>query len=207
MSDLFGLAGTELLDGLELPGLRGSDRLPAPDHGPIGLRDRGVRQPCQGSAGPRSRLHRVRTIPGIGPMLGAVFVAEIGDITRFPAPEELTCWAGMTPHHRESDTTVRRGKITKQGSRLVRWAAVESVQRLPGHTRLGASRHPGCQARPQHRRGRRRPPATGVRLLRTTRPPRPRRPARCRVAGARHSGHATRSGLVITLKLGRCAVA
>jgi hypothetical protein len=28
----------------------------------------------------------------------------------------------------------------KQGSRLVRWAAVEAVQRVPGHTRLGEIR-------------------------------------------------------------------
>ncbi len=82
----------------------------------------------------------VQTIPGIGPVLGAVLVAEIGDIHRFFTPEKLTCWAGMTPTHRESDTTVRRGRITKQGSRLVRWAAVESVQRLPATTRLGAFR-------------------------------------------------------------------
>jgi len=33
---------------------------------------------------------------------------------------------------------VHRGRITKQGSRLVRWAAVEAVQR--GHTRLGQTR-------------------------------------------------------------------
>ena len=46
----------------------------------------------------------------------------------------------MTPKHHESDTKVRRGRITKQGSRLVRWAAVESVQRLPKHTMLGAFR-------------------------------------------------------------------
>ena len=39
----------------------------------------------------------------------------------------------MTPRHRESDTTVDRGAITKQGSRLVRWAAVEALQR----TRVG----------------------------------------------------------------------
>jgi transposase IS116/IS110/IS902 family protein len=36
----------------------------------------------------------------------------------------------MTPRHRESDTKVRRGRITKQGNHLVRWAAVEAVQRL-----------------------------------------------------------------------------
>jgi transposase len=41
-------------------------------------------------------------------------------------------WAGMTPRHRESDTTVHRGRIPKQGHPLVRWAAVEAVQRLYG---------------------------------------------------------------------------
>jgi transposase len=82
----------------------------------------------------------VQTIPGIGPVLGAVLVAEIGDVHRFTTADKLTCWAGMTPLHRESDTKVRRGRITKQGSRLVRWAAVESVQRLPAHSHLGAFR-------------------------------------------------------------------
>jgi transposase len=61
-----------------------------------------------------------------------VFVAEIGDVTRFPRPEKLCSWAGMTPRHRESDTTVHRGRITKQGNHLVRWAAIEAVQRLYG---------------------------------------------------------------------------
>lgn len=46
----------------------------------------------------------------------------------------------MTPTHRESDTKVHRGRITKQGSRLVRWAAIESVQRLPKNSQLAAFR-------------------------------------------------------------------
>jgi transposase len=37
-------------------------------------------------------------------------------ITRFRSPEALCSWAGLTPRHRESDTKVVRGKITKQGS-------------------------------------------------------------------------------------------
>jgi len=69
-----------------------------------------------------------------------VFVAEIGDVTRFPDPTRLTSWAGLTPKHHESDTTVHRGRITKQGSRLVRWAADEAVQRAGRHSRLGAHR-------------------------------------------------------------------
>jgi hypothetical protein len=38
----------------------------------------------------------------------------------------------LTPQHRESDTKVVRGKITKQGSKLVRWAALEAIVRYHG---------------------------------------------------------------------------
>jgi transposase len=72
----------------------------------------------------------IQAIPGVGPVLAAVFVAEIGDVTRFARPQHLCSWAGMTPRHRESDTKVHRGRITKQGNHLVRWAAVEAVQRV-----------------------------------------------------------------------------
>lgn len=68
-------------------------------------------------------------VKGIGPVLAAVFVVEIGDITRFGTPDQLACWAGMTPRHYESDRTVRRGHISKEGCALVLWAAVEAVQR------------------------------------------------------------------------------
>ena len=59
---------------------------------------------------------------------------------RFPGPAQLASWAGLTPRHRESDTTVHRGRITKQGSKLVRWAALEAVQRVGAHTRIGSFR-------------------------------------------------------------------
>jgi transposase len=78
------------------------------------------------------RYHAIQAIYGVGRVFAAVFVAEIGDISRFPSPEALCSWAGVTPIHRESDTKVRRGRITKQGSRLVRWAAVETVARYHG---------------------------------------------------------------------------
>jgi transposase len=82
----------------------------------------------------------VQKIPGIGPTLGAVLVAEIGDITRFASAPKLTCWAGLTPKHHESDTHVHRGRITKQGSRLVRWAAIESVKNIPARSVAGVLR-------------------------------------------------------------------
>jgi transposase len=89
----------------------------------------------------------VQALPGIGPILGGIFVVEIGDVTRFGGPTQLTSWAGLTPKHHESDTTVHRGRITKQGSRLVRWAAVEAVQHAGKHTRIGAHRDRVAQRR------------------------------------------------------------
>jgi transposase len=80
----------------------------------------------------------IQLIPGVGPLFAAVFVAEIGDVTRFKSPAHLASWCGLTPKHRESDLTVHRGPITTQGSRLVRWAAVEAAQRQAHGTKLRA---------------------------------------------------------------------
>lgn len=82
----------------------------------------------------------IQQISGVGPTFAAVLVAEIGDVNRFSRPEKLCCWAGLTPRHRESDATVHRGPITKQGSRLVRWAAIEACQRTRPGSKLAADR-------------------------------------------------------------------
>jgi transposase len=82
----------------------------------------------------------IQHVPGIGPTLAAVFVAEIGDVHRFTDPAHLCSWAGLTPRHRESDTVVHRGHITKQGSKAVRWAAIEAVQRHPTTAKISADK-------------------------------------------------------------------
>jgi transposase len=148
MSDLFGLAGTDLLDSLELPTpyaarigslRRVMDNLDFEIDLFAGL----VRGRLAGDPG----YAAVQQIPGIGPTLAAVFVAEIGEVARFARPEQLTCWAGLTPKHHESDTHVHRGRITKQGSRLLRWAAIESVKRIPTASPIGALRERVAQRR------------------------------------------------------------
>jgi transposase len=141
MSDLFGANGRRLLDGARLaPESRARVdsllRLIEAVDFEVELFAQLVAGRLRADAGYRA----IQALPGVGPTLAAVFVAEIGDITRFARPAQLTSWAGLTPRHHESDTTVHRGRITKQGSRLVRWAAVEAVQRIPAHHRLGALR-------------------------------------------------------------------
>jgi transposase len=141
MSDLFGVGGTELLDRLHLPPAYQA-RI-ASLRKLIGLYDfeiDGFAKTITGRLAGDPGWKAIQAIDGVGPVLASVFVAEIGDITRFTRPEQLCSWAGMTPRHRESDTKVHRGRITKQGNRLVRWAAVEAVQRIGAQSRLGQTR-------------------------------------------------------------------
>ena len=86
------------------------------------------RSSCTGGCG-HPGYRNPFTVRGIGPVLAAVFVAEIGDVDWFPTSASLCCWAGLTPRHYESDRTVHRGHISKEGDTLVRWAAVEAIQR------------------------------------------------------------------------------
>jgi transposase len=141
MADLFGVAGQQLLNGLHLdPAYNGRvgslRRLIDALTFEIDI----VAKRVTAGLAQHHGFRAVRAIDGIGPILAMVFVAEIGDVTRFPGPEQLCSWAGMTPKHRESDTKIHRGRITKQGNRLVRWAAVEAVQRVRGGA-IGAARN------------------------------------------------------------------
>jgi len=134
-SDIFGVWGNTWLDGLELPhpyaGKVASLRTLASElTADITVLEAAIADLLAHHDG----YHAIQALPGIGPVLAAVLVAEIGDITRFGHPGRLCSWAGLTPRHRESDVKVRRGHITKQGSPLVRWALMEAIQHVPaGH--------------------------------------------------------------------------
>jgi hypothetical protein len=72
--------------------------------------------PLRAALAEHAGFHAVQKVPSVGPTLAAIFIAEIGDVTRFAGPAQLSSWAGLTPKHRESDTVIHRGPITKQGS-------------------------------------------------------------------------------------------
>jgi transposase len=175
MSDLFGVAGSQLLDQLQLG--RAYRLRVASLRRLLVLYDREItmlaREISSALAGDVGYL-AIQAIPGVGPVLAAVFVAEIGDVHRFAAAPQLCSWAGLTPRHHESDTTVRRGPITKQGPRLVRWAAVEATQRLPRASKQAADFHRIADRRGTSRRPRRgRPQAADPSVLRPARWPGP----------------------------------
>jgi len=130
VSDLFGVAGSRQLRELPLaePFRARVDsqlRLLEAFDAEIARFDRLIREAFDGD----QRYRVIQRVDGVGPVLAAVFSAELGDVSRFTGAPAVCSWAGLTPKHRESDLRVHRYAITKQGSRLVRWAAIEAVQR------------------------------------------------------------------------------
>jgi transposase len=74
------------------------------------------------------RVQLLRTIPGVGSLLGLTLAAEIGEIARFPSPAKLVGYSGLVPRVHQSGESSRTGRLSKAGSPLLRWAAVEAAQ-------------------------------------------------------------------------------
>ena len=74
------------------------------------------------------RVKVLTQLPGVGEFTALVMLAEIGDIHRFPTARKLASWSGLTPTVRGSDTHVRHGHISKQGSVWLRWILIEAAQ-------------------------------------------------------------------------------
>ena len=74
----------------------------------------GVTGPEAGRAGDAAALpaaDRLDEIPGLGREAAAALIAEIGlDMSRFPIPQSLVSWAGLTPTARQSGPLKGRGK-------------------------------------------------------------------------------------------------
>jgi transposase len=61
------------------------------------------------------------SIPGVGPQTAVTFLAEVGDITRFPTACKLVAWVGLDPRVHQSGTSIQgKGYITKRGNKLLR---------------------------------------------------------------------------------------
>jgi transposase len=142
LKELWGPAGTRELNSLELgdayhirlDSLR--ELIGRYDH-EVKLLERSIHR----RLGDHHGYQTIQALDGVGRTIAAIFVAEIGDVTRFPTPQHLSSWAGLTPKHHESDEKVRRGGVTKQGSRLVRWAAMEAISKIHGGPKLQVDYH------------------------------------------------------------------
>lgn len=67
------------------------------------------------------------SLTGVDVYTALLIRSEIGDITRFPDYKRLVSWAGLAPSLHQSGTVEFHGGVTKQGSRMLRWAMVEAA--------------------------------------------------------------------------------
>lgn len=65
------------------------------------------------------------TIPGIGYYSAVLIESEIGDIKRFPDSQHLCSYAGLVPSTHSSGGVTYHGRITKRGSKHLRWILTE----------------------------------------------------------------------------------
>ena len=78
----------------------------------------------------------ITSVPGIGPILGACILSEIGDVTRFRSADKLTAYIGVDPSVNQSGEYISdHAHMSKRGSpylrRAVWMASIVAVQRDP----------------------------------------------------------------------------
>jgi transposase len=86
---------------------------------------------------------------GIDLIAAATFLAEIGDLSRFPTPRELMGYLGLVPSEDSTGDTIKRGPITKAGNRRARRMLVECAWSYQYPPRVGRQKQEKVAAAPR----------------------------------------------------------
>jgi transposase len=128
-SDLFGAAGMQWLSQTVLPGE--DNMLLASELELLNFLREKVshnNSTVKGLAKVDARARLLQSIPRIGPFFSVLILYEIDDISRFRDEKKLCAYAGLVPSTHASGGKVFHGRITKTGSKWLRWAAIEAAQ-------------------------------------------------------------------------------
>jgi transposase len=67
------------------------------------------------------------TLPGVDYYAAMVIASEIGDVHRFPDAKNQVTWTGLARSVDQSGGRTKRGPITRQGSRTLRWILIQAT--------------------------------------------------------------------------------
>jgi len=71
----------------------------------------------------------ILSIPGIGYILGAIIISEIGDIENFQNPAKLLAFSGLEPStYQSGNFTASSTPMVKRGSKYLRWAFLQAAR-------------------------------------------------------------------------------
>lgn len=76
------------------------------------------------------RMVRLMTVPGVGPVTAARFVAAIDDIGRFPNAASVASYLGLVPGENTTGFRTKRTRLTRAGAPQVRWALGQAAWSL-----------------------------------------------------------------------------
>jgi transposase len=76
----------------------------------------------------RQEFEKLRTIPGIGNILGLTIMLEVGDIARFPKVGDYSSYCRCVESKRLSNGKKKGENNKKNGNRYLAWAYVEAAQ-------------------------------------------------------------------------------
>lgn len=128
VSDLFGAAGRALLAGIELPGHERwllERKLSYLDH--VGECIEVLEARIYADLYSSEEALLLMSIPGVGKLTAYTFLAEVGDVGRFPNGRALAAYAGLLPLANESAERDRGRRTGRCCNRYLRWAAIEAV--------------------------------------------------------------------------------
>ncbi|SCL75809.1 Transposase IS116/IS110/IS902 family protein [Methanoculleus chikugoensis] len=106
-------------------------------------------------------LQIVTSVPGIGFRVGAVILAEIGDISQFASPKQLVIWAGLAPAVYESAGKTTHGHIAKRGSKYL-WTVLIEAAQVIANGKSNRLKQFFLRARKGYKKGNRRAGAKGI---------------------------------------------
>ena len=75
----------------------------------------------------KADFDRLRTVPGVGPVVALTAIAFFSDAKRFPSAKHAASYAGLVPSTDQSADRDRHGHITKQGSPELRAMLCEAA--------------------------------------------------------------------------------
>ena len=83
----------------------------------------------------------LKSMPGVGEILGATIHLEIGDVNRFPTAAHLASYAGLVPTIHASGGKSHAGPTSKQANHYLRWAFVEAADCILMHRHRFTGHH------------------------------------------------------------------
>lgn len=83
----------------------------------------------------------LKTLPGVGPILGSTIYLEIGEVSRFPDAAHLASYAGLVPTVHASGGKCWQGPTPRSANHFLKWAFIEAANVIVARQKTWSDKH------------------------------------------------------------------